>query len=132
MPTELLTESRARRLLAVGSWSIVAVFAFALITLIPPLERLSRVGQPLGPVVGTILGIGLAVGMLGTWVGGIWHASVHPAFLTEGHRVTVVLLLLFPYGGMFYYFGYVYWRHRTHVRGDVASLPLEPDRITRS
>jgi hypothetical protein len=118
---ELPSERRARHLLAIGSWAIVATYAFALLTIaIPPLYRLSQVGQPLGPIVGGIVGVALTVGILGTWIPGVWHAAVHSGFLTEGQRVVVILLLLIPMAGMFYYFGYVCWRHRAHVRSEAV------------
>ena len=119
--SELPTETRARRLLAVGSWATIASYAFGLLTLvIPPLARLSEVGHPLGPVVGTTFLIGIFVGIFAMWIGGIWHAMVHPGFFSEGQRVTVIVLLLIPMAGVLYYFGYVCWSHRARVRSEAG------------
>ena len=85
---------------------------------VPQLQRLTGVGQPLGPVVGALGGIAVVFGMLATCVGAIWHAAVHPPFISDGQRITVILLLIFGnvFAGMFYYFGYVYWRRKADVR----------------
>ena len=125
MVAERRTLNRARRLLAVGSWTSVATVACASLTLaIPPLARLTEIGHPLGPILGQAVAVGIVIGIVCSWIGGLWHGFLDPGFLSEGHRAFVILLLLFPYSGMVYFFVYVFWSHRLHEQRAVAQLLL--------
>ena len=106
-------ERRATRLLAAGSWVMLALFGLLFIgALIPPFgNAMSTKTGTFNSWLGALSGLCIAFAFLSVWIGAVWHAVVHGGFVSEGHRVTVIVILVVGnvLAGLCYYFGYVRW-----------------------
>ena len=109
-------ERRATRLLAAGSWTMVALFGLLFVgALIPSFgNAMSTKTARFDSWLGALSGLCVMFAFISAWVGALWHAVAHHGFVSEAQRVTVIVILIIGnlLAALCYYFGYVRWLRR--------------------
>lgn len=97
---------RARAVLAVSAWILLAVIVAGLVLTLPGIaERTDLV------ITGeTVLSVVAYPAVFGAWIGGVWHWMRHRRSQGAQRWIIGTLLVLGTFvGGFFYYFLYVHW-----------------------
>lgn len=117
-----------RKLLAVSAWTMLAVFAVAVLLTFPPLEAAieARRGTPVVDTAGSMLLVIMGCAAFGLWGSSVLYALLQPRGRQPRAGLVLTLVVTNVFGGLIYYFFFVRGRSPSREQHEQIGTEASP------